>query len=349
MMVFDWLLVAAPIAFSVLVFGLALGTDPVDVSLQEVTAPSALEDRGYDATTIYGLLDRKIHAIVLEAGSARVPETIEVGTPDTAINAYAEIVNVERPVRATQRLLNMVNYVASVHFVSGDDKQIIATLRIRDSNTLRLLKFESVTGNEDNLDELMGEIANVVVGTLDPYILTVYQYQHALQEKNFQDVLAYAEKMIPVVTQDLLPWYYNLLGQVAEQLGDSDLAVAYYKEAISLDGGFYLAYIDWGHALAGQGRHAEAIALYREALDINADVPIAHVYLAEALSAQQRFEEALAEIAKAEALAPEFAELYAARAHILAQLDFPELARRASLRARTALLRQPHQNLYDTL
>jgi tetratricopeptide (TPR) repeat protein len=298
--------------------------------------------------TIYGLLERKIDAIVDGAGSARTPGRIVVGTPDTAINAYAELVNVERPVRATQRLLRLVNYVAEVHFVAGDDKQITAALRIRDSNTLELLKFETIQGQADNIEALLDEIAKSTVGLLDPYILTVYMYENAMEQKDYQDLVDYAKRMIPVVSADLLPWYYNLLGQVAAQSGDADLAIAYYREAIGLHGAFYLAYINWGRALAGQGRQAEAIELYSLALGIK-DVPIAHVYAAEALTAQQQFEEALAELAAAEALAPEFAGVYAARATVFERLDLPELANRARLRARTALLRQPRQNLYDTL
>ena len=345
----DWILVVAPVAFSILVFGLALGTDPIDVAVQEVTTPSTLEDRGYAAGTIYGLLERKIGEIVDGAGSARAPERIEVGTPDTAINAYAEIVNVERPVRATQRLLNLVNYVAEVHFVAGDDKQITAVLRIRDSNSLKLLKFERIQGQADSFETLLDEIAKSTVDLLEPYILTVYMYETAATETDYQAVVDYARQKIPVVSQDLLPWYYNLLGLVAAQSGDRDLAIEYYQEAIGLDGAFYLAYINWGHALAGQGRQAEAIELYRFALGIEADAPIAHVYLAEVLTAQKRFEEALAELAAGEALAPEFAEIYAARTTVYEQLGLPELARRAHLRAETALLRQPRQNLYDTL
>ena len=53
----DWLLVVAPLAFSALVFGLALGTNPIDISLQTITTPSALEDRGYAADTMFELLE----------------------------------------------------------------------------------------------------------------------------------------------------------------------------------------------------------------------------------------------------------------------------------------------------
>jgi tetratricopeptide (TPR) repeat protein len=346
----EWLLVVAPVAFSALVFGLALGTNPIDISLQEVTTPSVLEERGYAAATIFELLERNIGAIVDGAGSARVPERIEVGTPDTAINAYAEIVNVERPVRATQRLLNLVDYVAEIHFVSGEDKAVTATVRIRDSNTLRLLKFDKIEGQVDAFEDLLDQIARSIVSFLDPYIMAAYLYNKSIQDRvSYGDAVHYAKQVIVVVDENFLPWFYNLLGQMSDRSDDPGLAIEYYKEAIGIDSKFYLAYINWGHALARLGREAEAIELYHAALSMKPDVAVARVYLAEALLEREQFQEALAELAKAEVLAPEFAAIYTTRAAIFEQVGLPDLAQRARVRADTAVRRQPQQNRYDTL
>jgi tetratricopeptide (TPR) repeat protein len=346
----DWLLVVAPVAFSALVFGLALGTNPIDISLQTITTPSALEDRGYAADTMFELLERKIGTIVDGAGSARVPERIEVGTPDTAINAYAEIVNVAAPVRATQRLLNLVDYVAEIRFVSGEDKTITATVRIRDSNTLRLLKFDQIEGQIDAFEDLLDRIASSIVDFVDPYIMAAYLYNRSTQEQtSYDSTVSYVKQKILVVDEKFLPWFYNLLGQISDQAGDPNLAIEYYKEAIGIDGNFYLAYINWGHALAGLGREAEAIELYHAALGMEPDAVIAHVYLAEALLKREQFEAALGELAKAEALAPEFVAIYTTRAAIFERLGQPDLAQRARARADTAQRRQPQQNRYDTL
>ena len=346
----DWLLVVAAVAFSALVFGLALGTNPIDISLQTITTPSALEDRGYAADTMFELLERKIGAIVDGAGSARVPESIEVGTPDTAINAYAEIVNVAAPVRATQRLLNLVDYIAEIRFTSGEDKAITATVRIRDSNTLGLLKFDQVEGQLDAFEDLLDRIASSIVDFVEPYIMAAYLYNRSMQEQtSYDDVVNYVKQKILVVDEERLPWFYNLLGQISDQAGDPNLAIEYYKEAIGIDGNFYLAYINWGHALAGLGRDAEAIELYHAALGMKPDAAIAHVYLAEALLEREQFEAALAELAKAEVLAPEFAAIHTTRAAIFERLGQPDFAQRARVRADTAQHRQPQQNRYDTL
>jgi tetratricopeptide (TPR) repeat protein len=347
----DWLLVVAPVAFSALVFGLALGTNPIDISLQTITTPSALEDRGYAADTMFELLERKIGTIVDVAGSARVPERIEVGTPDTAINAYAEIVNVAAPVRATQRLLNLVDYIAEIRFTSGeDDKTITATVRIRDSNTLALLKFDQIEGQLDAFEDMLDRIASSIVDFVEPYIMAAYLYNRSLQEQtSYDDTVNYVKQKILVVDEERLPWFHNLLGLISDQTGDPNLAIEYYKEAIGIDGNFYLAYINWGRALAGLGRDAEAIELYHAALGMKPDAAIAHVYLAEALLEREQFEPALAELAKAEVLAPEFAAIHTTRAAVFERLDQPDLAQRARVRADAAQRRQPQQNRYDTL
>jgi tetratricopeptide (TPR) repeat protein len=159
----------------------------------------------------------------------------------------------------------------------------------------------------------------------------------------------YVKEQIAVVTADFLPWFYNLLGQIAAQSDDPNLAIEYYKQAIGLDEDFYLAYINWGHALAGLGRPVEAIELYRAALSINPDAAIAYLYLAEALRARAQFAPALAELDRAEVFAPEFGAIYTTRAAIFEQIGLPDLAQRSRVRANTALRRQPQQNRYDTL
>jgi tetratricopeptide (TPR) repeat protein len=347
---FDWLVVVAPVAFSAVVFALALGTNPIDISLQEVSVPSVLEDRGYAAPTVFELLERRIGAIVDGAGSERVPETIDVGTPNTAINAYAEIINVEAPVRATQRLLGMVDYIAEIRLVSGEEKAITATLRIRDSNTLNLLKFDQIQGDIDAFEDLLDQVAKSIVSFLDPYIMAAYLYNTAMEgDASYDHVVQHVKEVIVVVDEDFLPWFYNLLGQVAVQSGEPSLAIEYYKEAIRIDQDFSLAYLNWGHALAGLGQPAEAIELYRAGLSINPDAAVANVYLAEALLEREQLAAALAELARAELLAPDFAAIYTTRAAIFQAMGLPDLAERARVRADTALRRQPQQNRYDTL
>jgi tetratricopeptide (TPR) repeat protein len=349
----DWLLVVAPVAFSALVFGLALGTQPVDISLQDITTPSALTDRGYAEGTLDDLLERRIIQIIDEAGSDRPVKRIEVGTPDTTINAYAEIVNVEAPVRATQRLLDLVHYVAEVHFLADSKGDTInATLRIRDSNTLQVVRFVTFQRPSDDIDHLIGQVARSIVGFLDPYILAAYLYRDSLKvPKSTADaeVVAYVKSVIDTSDPVFLPWFYGLLGQLSERVGDPAMAIAYYQEALQRDPDFSLGHASWGRTLADQGKIDEAIDQYVAALSIDPDLPVAYVYLAQALIEQGRYKDALAALALAGRLAPEFADVYTTRADVYTRLELPEQAQAQRSRALVAQKRQPHQNLYDTL
>ena len=60
----EWLLVVAPVAFSALVFTLAIGSQPVDVALQHITTPEFLEQQGYAPSTLDDIIERNIAEIV---------------------------------------------------------------------------------------------------------------------------------------------------------------------------------------------------------------------------------------------------------------------------------------------
>lgn len=352
MMVFDWLLVVLPISFTALVFGLALGTEPIDLSLHGVTSPSSLVDRGFDSGTIDNLLERKIIAIVEAAGSDRETGRIDVGTADTAINAYAEIVNVEAPVRATQRLLRMVKYIAETHFLIAGDNDVVASLNIMDSSTLETKHYREYKDPPDNFNDLLDKITNDIVGFLDPYILLVYMYKSSEEDPSptaFDEVMQHAKQTLLIVDPSLIPWYYGLLGQIADKIGDPDMAMAYYKAALDLDEDFYFAHVNWGHILFREGKVTEAVEQYVAALKIDPTIPSANLFLAQALLAQNQFQDAFAILATAGRQSPDFAAVYETRAVLYERLGLPELARRQQARAEVARRREPLQNLYDTL
>jgi hypothetical protein len=65
--------------------------------------------------TLDGMFERKIAEIVDGAASLQSPRRIDVGTPQTTINAFAEIVELVEPAPATQRFLGLVEYIAEIH------------------------------------------------------------------------------------------------------------------------------------------------------------------------------------------------------------------------------------------
>jgi hypothetical protein len=154
-----------PVAFSALVFSLAVGSQSIDVALQHITTPEFLEAQGFAPGALDDMIERKIAEIVAGAASLQAQRRIEVGTPETTINAFADMADLVQPVRATQRFLGMVDYIAEIHFLSdeafegtvrlGDtrwefeanqDEDVVATLRIRDSDTLRIVKYQEMGG-----------------------------------------------------------------------------------------------------------------------------------------------------------------------------------------------------------
>ena len=366
------LLVAAPFAFTVLVFGLAVGSQPIDVALQDITTPDFLEQQGYAPDALDDMMERKIAEIVDGAASLQTPRRIDVGTPQTTINAFADIAELVQPVRATQRFLGLVEYIAEIHFLSdeefegtvrlGDtrweleadqDESVTATLRIRDSDTLQIVKYREMEIAYEDFDDQLDQIAREIVGFVDPYILALYLYNEAnrdpLDDLTLPDAVDHLKAAMPLVPAQDRHWYYNLLCHISNQVGDPDLAIEYCKEAIRSRPEFALAHVNWGAALARLDQEAEAIGHYQTALRIQPDLAIARVHLAEFLRERRLYDEALAELDLAQARAPELARIYEERAAVYDQVGVPELAQQQRHRAEVARARQPRQSYFDAL
>jgi tetratricopeptide (TPR) repeat protein len=368
----EWVLVAAPVAFSALIFGLALGSQPIDVALQHITTPDFLEDQGYASGTLDDIIERKIAEIVDGAASLQAPRRIDVGTPETTINAFADIAELVRPVRATQRFLGLVDYIAEIHFLADEtfegevrlgeglwkfeaeqDEAVLATLRIRDSDSLQVVKYVELEAEFEDFDDLLDRIAQEIVGFVDPYTLALYLYNAAVlgtgQEVTLAEAVAHLKAAMPLVAPKKRHWYYNLLCHIANQLDDPLLAVGYCQEALRWQPGFALAHANLGAALAGLDRDVEAIRQFRTALRLQPDLAIARVRLAELLIERRRFDDALAQLDLAYAVAPEFGRVHELRAQVSYQVGVPELAQQQRLRADVARARQPRQSYYDAL
>jgi tetratricopeptide (TPR) repeat protein len=368
----EWLLVVAPVAFSTLVFGLALGSQPIDVALQHVTSPDFLEQQGYAPETLDDIIERKVAEIVDGAASLQTPRRIDIGTPETTINAFADIAELVQPVRATQRFLGLVEYIAEVHFLAdesfegtvrlGDtqwefqgeqDEDVVATLRIRDSDTLEIVKYQEMEAGFEDFDELVDQVAREIVAFVDPYIVALYLYNEAnrdpLDDLTLPDAVDHLKRAMPLVRAQDRHWYYNLLCHISIQVGDPELAVEYCKEAVRSRPEFALAHVNWGAALARLDQDAEAVEHYEAALRLQPDLVIARVNLAELLRERRRYDEALAQLDLAQARAPELARIYEVRGLVYDEVGVPELAQRQRQRAELAHARQPRQSYFDAL
>jgi tetratricopeptide (TPR) repeat protein len=368
----EWLLVVTPVAFSALIFTLAIGSQPVDVALQHITTPEFLEQQGYASTTLDDMIERKIAEIVDGAASLQAPRRIDVGTPETTINAFADMAELVQPVRATQRFLGLVDYIAEIHFLAdeafegevrlGDrmwqfeasqDEEVLATLRIRDSDTLEIVKYQEMEAEYEDFDDLLDRVAREIVGFVDPYTLALYQYNAAVlgtgQAVTLAEAIDHLKAAMPLVPRKDRHWYHNLLCHISDELDDPELAIEYCKEAVRWRPRFALAHANWGVALARLDQDAEAIEHYEAALRLDPDLVIARVYLAELLNERRLYDEALAQLDLAQARAPELARIYEVRGVVYDEVGVPELAQQQRRRADVARARQPRQSYFDAL
>jgi len=103
----------------------------------------------------------------------------------------------------------------------------------------------------------------------------------------------------------------NMLGVVAFQKGDHELAIKLISEAITLNDCIAEFHSNLGIVLAHQGRNAEAVASHERALVLKPKYPAAQYNLGNALTGQGRFEEAIARYEQALALKPDFLQALA--------------------------------------
>ena len=89
-----------------------------------------------------------------------------------------------------------------------------------------------------------------------------------------------------------------VLGELARQDQQTDMAVAHFEKATKLDRGFTDAFIGLGRSLIEGGRGADAIVPLEAAAKLQPDNPAAHFYLATAYQRSGRQEEASREFAK---------------------------------------------------
>jgi predicted O-linked N-acetylglucosamine transferase (SPINDLY family) len=102
----------------------------------------------------------------------------------------------------------------------------------------------------------------------------------------------------------------HLLGVVARQRGNHELAVEYIGQAIALDGNVAPFHNNLGNALKDLRKLDEAIGCYRRALELKPDDPEAHNNLGVALKDQGKLDEAVACYRRALVLQPGYAEVH---------------------------------------
>jgi protein O-GlcNAc transferase len=141
--------------------------------------------------------------------------------------------------------------------------------------------------------------------------------------------------------------YHNNLGLILIAQGQSDDAIKAYREAIRLTPDYTEAHNNLGSALKQSGQLAAAIAAFQEVLRLKPDYAEAHNNLGNALQDQNQLPAAIAEYRLAIGLKPDLAEAYNNLGNVLkeqGQLDSALGAYREALRLKPDYA-QAHSNL----
>jgi tetratricopeptide (TPR) repeat protein len=351
-MLLDWLLVGLPVAATALVFSLALTTDPHDLIMRRITTPDSVAQRGYPADALADLLEDEVVKITDGATSLHHEHRIEIGRDDTAADQFANIINVLQPIRATQRLLGLVDHIADIAIVEHTDKTIVVHLRILAGDYAGTLKMTRTVTAEVPFEDTLSELAHEIVGVAEPYVMAAYLYNKAVgspEGADFAATIAFVTQWLPRIQVQDRPWASNLLGLIAARSDEPEMAADHYRQALRWRSDFAPAHANWGRLLYGRGDLEGAIEHYRIASGLQPDLAINRVYLAQALVDEARFGQALAELDQARALAPELAQTYEIQAALYEHAGLPALAASERERAQLARARQPRQTYYNAM
>ena len=102
----------------------------------------------------------------------------------------------------------------------------------------------------------------------------------------------------------------HLLGVIAYQKAQYDVAVEFITKAITINPDYAEAHYNLGNAVKDQGKLSEAVAIYRKAIAIKPDYAEAHNNLGNALKDQGNLAEATVSYEKAIALKPGYMEAH---------------------------------------
>jgi predicted O-linked N-acetylglucosamine transferase (SPINDLY family) len=165
--------------------------------------------------------------------------------------------------------------------------------------------------------------------------------------------LAEAEKIYRQILNDDAeqPIALHMLGVIALQVGENDIAIEFISKALAPHPGYMEAHNNLGTAFENMGRLEDAAASYRKALALKPDFAKGHFNLGNALSGLGRLDAAVASYQAALDLKPDYAE-----AHSNLGLALKDLGRldNAVASCRKAVSCQPglaeaHNNLGNVL
>jgi tetratricopeptide (TPR) repeat protein len=149
-------------------------------------------------------------------------------------------------------------------------------------------------------------------------VLTALGYATVVRNTDYRSLLAMSQDSVDKHPGSV--YAHNNLGNALAAVGETDLAIEHYLEALRLKPGYFVTYNNLGSVLFSTGRTKEAIQQYQQALRLKPDYAHAHNNLANALAAVGRTGEAIEHYHQALRWKPLYAEAHYNLASVLAGL-----------------------------
>jgi tetratricopeptide (TPR) repeat protein len=277
----------------------ALIMDPFSV-------PKGFEDRGLTSEVVSNRIGNTVREIEMNVLTRMKKDNLsslhdegsipEVEIPGTKLGLKAVV-------EGTRAILGIYpKHVSGDIVVLGSDasktggSQVKVTVYITQGRN----RSQSVTGiikNDNDIDGLIQNSAEIALAEINPYVLAAYKYDHG----KVKDALEIVERMIRDPSQDRrhVAAAINFRGLVFSDQKNYAEAVAKYQEALETDPKFALAYYNWGNLLYEQKKYSEAADKFQKSAEC--DSKYAYPYLAwgNMLREQGMYKEAAAKYEKA--------------------------------------------------
>ena len=310
------------------------------------------------SSTLDDIIERKIAEIVDGAASLHAPRRIDVGTPETTINAFADITDLVQPVRATQRFFGLVDYIAEIHFLADEimtgtvrlgesewafeadqDENLLATIRIRDSDTLEIVKYVEMEAEFRDLDSLLDQVAREIVGFVEPYTLALVLVQRSGPRHIGRHHADRCRRSSEGCAAASCRRRTGIGTTTCSAMSPTSWMIRSWRSTTAWNRSAGIRDLPWRRPIGAWRWHAwtrtpKRSSATRPPCGSQPDLVVARVDLAELLAERRLYEEALAQLDLAHAVAPEFARIYELRGMIYEEVGVPELTRRAALSGR---------------
>ncbi len=303
------------------------------IVIEPIKVPNSLVERGYTEEVVAQWIVDEMLTIQRVAKTTRSRRDL---IPDS------DLIDVEMP--GSGLSIRTIGHIARQ---SLGISQIKISGEIVEENKHYLLRMRFNDGmlvEEGELDNRMRELvrggAQGAIKMIDPFMLASYFHTKG----DGQAMVQMIEHCLSDTNSENDAWAYNLHGIWHASRKNWDAAIEQYKNAVSADKKFALAYHNWGNALSKQGDYSKATERYSQALALDSKLDSARsnwsltlMNWGDGLNRQREHEKALEKYEHSAKLAPENPLLRMKLADVLNRLgDHEKALREVELFARLA-------------